>query len=152
MPEHVHLVLLPPEGMRLGLVIREIKSRSAKRYFAVTDVAPQGQKHVSGQRRCYDHNCRSIESVREKVRYCHNNPVARGLVNAPGDWEWSSYNWYRGRRDVPLTVDDFVFGVVVGARQLSHSRAVGYQCLSSKSCSPDGCRCIPLKLASAFRR
>jgi putative transposase len=27
MPEHVHLVLFPPEGMKLGLVVGEIKSR-----------------------------------------------------------------------------------------------------------------------------
>ncbi|MCK4605982.1 MAG: transposase, partial [candidate division Zixibacteria bacterium] len=34
MPEHVHLVLHPPDGMKLGLVIREIKSRTARKYFA----------------------------------------------------------------------------------------------------------------------
>ena len=108
MPEHVHLVLLPPDGMSLGLVIREIKSRSAKRYFAVSQIAPATSKRVFWQRRCYDHNCRSIDSVREKVRYCHQNPVKRGLVDEAKDWEWSSYNWYRGRQDVPLSVDEFV--------------------------------------------
>jgi hypothetical protein len=40
MPEHVHLVLFPSEEMKLGLVIREIKSRSAKRYFSATEIAP----------------------------------------------------------------------------------------------------------------
>jgi len=30
MPEHVHLVLHPPDGMPLGLVVREMKSCSAK--------------------------------------------------------------------------------------------------------------------------
>lgn len=109
MPEHVHLVLFPSDDMRLGLVIREIKSRSAKRYFAQSGVAPAGVTRVFWQRRCYDHNCRSIESVREKVRYCHRNPVKRGLVESASDWEWSSYSWYRGRRDVPLRIDEDVF-------------------------------------------
>ena len=105
MPDHVHLVLHPPDDMRLGLVIREIKSRSAKRYFAATPIGKPGGARVFWQRRCYDHNCRTPEAVREKIRYCHNNPVQRGLVAEPSEWVWSSYNWYRGRRDVPLVVD-----------------------------------------------
>ncbi|MEW5875010.1 MAG: transposase [Candidatus Zixiibacteriota bacterium] len=110
MPEHVHLVLIPPDGMKLGLVIREIKSRSAKRYFAESRVAPSGMTRVFWQLRCYDHNCRTVETVREKVHYCHKNPVRRGLVNDPGDWEWSSYNWYKGKKDVPIRMDEVSFG------------------------------------------
>jgi len=109
MPDHVHLVLLPPGGMKLGLVIGEIKSRSAKEYFAASNIAPSGATRVFWQKRCFDYNCRTVERVREKVRYCHNNPVTRGLVKCPADWEWSSYNWYRGRRDVPLAIDDAAF-------------------------------------------
>ncbi|GAB4317831.1 MAG: hypothetical protein Kow0074_06670 [Candidatus Zixiibacteriota bacterium] len=109
MPEHVHMVLFPPDDMKLGLVVREIKSRMAKRYFATWGMAPDGAKRVFWQRRCYDHNCRSIEIVREKVRYCHQNPVKRGLVESADQWAWSSYNWYRGQRDVPLRIDDDVF-------------------------------------------
>ena len=108
MPEHVHLVLFPPEGMKLGLVIREIKSRSAKRYFAGSEVAPPGTIRVFWQGRCYDHNCRTPETVREKIHYCHNNPVKRGLVSEPSEWRWSSYNWYQGRQDVPLAMDSMV--------------------------------------------
>ena len=58
-------------------------------------------------RRCYDHNCRDRDSVIEKINYCHNNPVKRGPVSEPGQWEWSSYRWYMGCRDVPLAIDDF---------------------------------------------
>jgi putative transposase len=107
MPEHVHLVLHPPDGMGLGLVIREIKSRSAKQFFAEHQVGPPEATRVFWQRRCYDHNCRSPKSVIEKIRYCHNNPLTRGLVACPGDWKWSSYNSYLGRQDVPLQVDIF---------------------------------------------
>jgi len=105
MPDHVHLVLFPPDGMKLGLVIREIKSRAAKRYFAMTRIGRPGAKRVFWLRRCYDHNCRTPDTVREKIGYCHNNPVKRGLVADPSEWVWSSYNWYQGQRDVPLVVD-----------------------------------------------
>jgi putative transposase len=46
MPEHVHLVLYPPEGMRLGLVVREMKSRSAKRFFSLEGPAEPGKQRV----------------------------------------------------------------------------------------------------------
>ena len=109
MPDHVHLVLFPAEEMKLGLVMREIKSRSARRYFAESDIGTPGARRVFWQRRCYDHNCRSPETVKENLRYCHKNPVNRGLVTDPAEWEWSSYNWYLGRKDVPLVMDGMVF-------------------------------------------
>ena len=108
MPEHVHLVLLPPDGMKLGLVIREIKSRMAREYFALTANRTLGTR-VFWQKRCYDHNCRSADTVREKIIYCHNNPVKRGLAREPGGYRWSSYNWYQGKRDVPLAMDEVEF-------------------------------------------
>ena len=58
MPEHVHLVLHPPDGMKLGLVIREIKSRSAREYFSELPIGRPDATRVFWQRRCYDHNCR----------------------------------------------------------------------------------------------
>ncbi len=30
----------------------------------------------------------------EKLRYMHRNPVKRGLVLEPEQWEWSSYRSY----------------------------------------------------------
>jgi putative transposase len=105
MPEHVHLVLHPPEGMPLGLVVRELKSCSAKRYFALSGPVRPGERRVFWQRRCYGHNCRTPETTVEKIRYCHNNPVRRGLVSELGEWGWSSYGCYHGADDVPLRID-----------------------------------------------
>jgi REP element-mobilizing transposase RayT len=64
------------------------------------------QRRAFWQPRCYDHNCRTRDTVLERINYCHNNPVARGLVDEPGQWRWSSYNWYAGRSDVPLAMDE----------------------------------------------
>ncbi len=105
MPEHVHLVMSLPEELKLGLLIREIKSRMAREYFAACSSAPDGRTRVFWQKRCYDHNCRTTETTRQKIQYCHYNPVKRGLVARPEDWKWSSHNWYQGQMDVPLRVD-----------------------------------------------
>ena len=117
MPEHVHLVCMPTLESKLGLIIGEVKRISAKKIHEMLLKSaspildrPQAQrdgvtKYVLWKRRCYDHNCRTEDSLWEKVNYCHNNPVKRGLVRKPGDWEWSSAGWYEGRRDYGLKID-----------------------------------------------
>jgi len=112
MPDHVHLVLLPPEGCSLGGAIGRMKGLSARRILPV--LADDGDglenrrrngKRALWQRRCYDHNCRTVETVIEKINYCHNNPVTAGLVDKPGEWEWSSYHRYHGLHTGPVRVD-----------------------------------------------
>ena len=115
MPEHVHLVLHPPDAVRLGPVIGELKSKSAARI--VTErllalppdcrVVKDGRERFRfWQPRCYDHNGRTHETVTEKIEYCHKNPVTRGLVAEPGQWPWSSHNWWAGETEVPLLMDE----------------------------------------------
>jgi putative transposase len=115
MPEHVHLVLWPPAGVGLGMLIGQVKGRAGRRIIiewngqfprALAVPGRADRQYQVFQRRCYDHNCRTAEIVKEKIEYCHKNPVMRGLVSSPGEWEWSSYRWYQGRRDVPLEVDE----------------------------------------------
>ena len=115
MPEHVHLVLHPPDSLKLGPIIGELKSKSASRILQKNLVAPPlictvvkdgVLRRAFWQPRCYDHNCRSRDTVIEKIAYCHMNPVQRGLVNEPVDWRWSSFNWYQGSSDVPLEMDE----------------------------------------------
>jgi putative transposase len=118
MPEHVHLVLYPPEGLRLGVAIGQMKAKASisilKNWAGKGLAAPRQlvvssdgvRKHRIWQKRCYDHNCRSLDTVREKIEYCHKNPVRRGLVSLPEDWPWSSSRWYAGERNVPLKIDD----------------------------------------------
>ena len=118
MPEHIHLVLHPPDGLALGMVIGQLKSLTARKVFGdglldpaltrtrLSKVVDGAARSVLWQRRCYDHNCRTPEKVTEKINYCHNNPVKRGLVGSPGDWIFSSYRWYSGASDVPLEMDE----------------------------------------------
>jgi hypothetical protein len=44
--------------------------------------------------RYYDFNVTSEKKVIEKLRYIHRNPVMRGLVGSPEDWESSSFRHY----------------------------------------------------------
>ena len=118
MPEHVHMVVHPPQGSRLGLIVGRLKSLSARDILARH--LPLGMytradllvkrdgkiKHAFWQSRCYDHNCRSREKVIEKINYCHWNPVRRELVRSPEDWQGSSYRWYQGK-EVSLRPDGF---------------------------------------------
>ncbi len=108
MPDHVHLVLLPPDGLKLGVLIGQLKGRSARAIIGLRNdisLRSNGQPAV-WQRRCYDHNCRTQEIVIEKIRYCHTNPVKSGLVRVPGDWPWSSFRWYNGDRSRLLEIDE----------------------------------------------
>jgi len=114
MPEHVHLVILPPDDLKLGPAIGVFKTRSAHMIlnWARSDQRKRDRivRRETGaaavwQRRCYDHNCRTTEIVIEKVKYCHDNPVKRGLVSRPEDWPWSSCRWYQGLREGVLEID-----------------------------------------------
>jgi putative transposase len=46
------------------------------------------------QKRFYDFNVRTEQKQIEKLRYMHRNPVKRGLVEKPEEWEWSSFRSY----------------------------------------------------------
>jgi hypothetical protein len=32
------------------------------------------------------------------IAYIHNNPVAAGIVQLPGDWPWSTFQEWAGKR------------------------------------------------------
>jgi len=117
MPDHVHLVIIPPIDSDVGYLVGEIKRLSARSIHTALKgkesdlsanlVVERGgrRRFALWQRRCYDHNCRTDESVWEKVTYCHNNPVRRGLVDDPAKWCWSSYCWYQGHPGSLLEID-----------------------------------------------
>ena len=112
MPEHIHLVLLPPDEIELGIIIGQLKGRIAKKiisdgvYRSTVLKRPDGSPAI-WQRRCYDHNCRLPEVVIEKINYCHKNPVIRGSVNSTDDWPWSSSRWYSGNGEIILEIDGY---------------------------------------------
>jgi putative transposase len=87
MPEHVHLLVSEPEDGSLATAIQALK-QSVSRTLALRSSQPFWEP------RYYDFNVWTAEKQTEKLRYIHRNPVARGLVAKPGDWEWSSFGHY----------------------------------------------------------
>lgn len=84
MPEHVHLLLNEPEGALLATALQSLK-QSVSRTLALRAAEPFWQA------RYYDFNVFTELKRVEKLRYMHRNPVVRGLVSAPEEWEWSSF-------------------------------------------------------------
>jgi len=84
MPEHGHLLVGKPERSTLAVALQMLKQLVSSKV-----------RHESGaplwQRRYYDVNVYSERKRIEKLRYLHRNPVTRGLVEKPEDWEWSSF-------------------------------------------------------------
>ena len=52
-----------------------------------------------------DRNGIEIATVHAMIDYIHANPVRRGLVERPTDWEWSSARWYAGVTPVAIEMD-----------------------------------------------
>jgi putative transposase len=87
MPEHVHLLLSEPERGTLASALQAMK-QSVSRGLGSGDGGPFWTE------RYYDFNVFSTSKRIEKFRYMHRNPVKRGLVLHPEEWQWSSFRHY----------------------------------------------------------
>ncbi|MGC1423037.1 MAG: transposase [Terracidiphilus sp.] len=87
MPEHVHLLVSEPQISSLAIALQVLKQRTSR-------LLKQAGEAQFWQRRYYDFNVHNPEKTTEKLRYLHRNPVKRGLVSKPEDWEWSSFRHY----------------------------------------------------------
>ena len=84
MPDHVHLLVNEPKHGTLDRVMQALKLSVTKRR----------KERPFWQARYYDFNVWNPEKTTEKLKYMHRNPVKRGLVAKPNDWEWSSFRHY----------------------------------------------------------
>jgi putative transposase len=87
MPEHVHLLVGEPHRSSLSIALQVLKQQSSRK------LKQRGELQF-WQRRYYDFNVWSEEKRVEKLRYMHRNPVKRGLVEKPEQWQWSSFRHY----------------------------------------------------------
>jgi putative transposase len=53
----------------------------------------------------FDHNIFNEHPLHEVIRYIHQNPVRRGLVDEALEWKWSSARFWEGNSDVALKMD-----------------------------------------------
>jgi putative transposase len=84
---HVNLPVNAPDRGCLAQMLQSLK-QSVARTLALRAA------ESFWQARYYDFNLWSESKSMEKLRCIHRNPVARGLVERPEDWLWSSFRHY----------------------------------------------------------
>ena len=119
MPEHVHLLILPHDGVLVRSILAAVKQPMTRRVLnwveknnpgflsRMADRQPSGKTAYRFWQRGggYDRNMRSTREVHEKARYIHNNPVRRGLVERAEDWPWSSARAWETGTDQSIRLD-----------------------------------------------
>lgn len=99
MGNHCHLVVHTPQAnlSRLMRQINGVYTQAFNRRHGLVGHLFQGRfKAIVVDRDAY---------LMSLCRYVERNPVAAGLVAAPGDWAWSSYRAHVGRADAPPWLD-----------------------------------------------
>ena len=118
MPDHVHLLICPHKSnyciSDILLSIKQPVSRKAIGYLKKDN--PQGLKLLAtGQQHRpyrfwqkgggYDRNITSVDTIIHAIRYMHNNPVRKQLVDAPEKWYYSSAKDWLDIGKGPIPVD-----------------------------------------------
>ena len=112
MPEHVHLLISEPGRGNPSAVMKALKQGFARRLHRTNHSHPVSpmQARVEfariWQSRFYDFVVFSDKKRVEKLRYMHRNPVVRGLVLTPEQWNWSSYRHYALEQRGPVLVNE----------------------------------------------
>jgi putative transposase len=116
MPEHFHLLIIPNSGVKISWVMQEIKKGSARLINKDRFGRAQGRARLPGwglaldlrnEKRYsgssltpnkvwmdeyYDYVIRDEADLVRHVNYINQNPVKRGLAEAPEKYTWSSAN------------------------------------------------------------
>jgi putative transposase len=117
MPEHFHLLITEPDLGDPSVVMKVVKERFTRKLRTrsksegaplIAHVAMSGIHHPEPapvwQKRFYDFNVWTEQKHIEKLRYIHRNPVKRGLVEKPEQWQWSSFRSYLYQEIGPVRV------------------------------------------------
>ena len=100
MPNHVHLVLVPPAENSLERVFRPVHTRFAQRINRLrgwTGHLWQGRFHSAAL---------DGDHFYAAVRYVERNPVKAGIITRAEDYRWSSAADHCGRRRDPILTQD----------------------------------------------
>ena len=127
MPEHVHLLVFPAEGVKISSILYAMKQPVSIRALAyvrrnapeflrrMEDIQPNGKVTRRFWQRGggYDRNMRSVRDVHEKLKYLHANPVRRGLVECAEDYPWSSARAWSTGKDDPFPINRETFPTLI---------------------------------------
>ncbi len=116
MPEHVHLLVLPESGepKAISRLLAGIKrpvsvrikhdlsesNRGLLERLTITERPGKTVFRFWQEGPGYDRNLFDEQTVMTAIRYIHENPVRRGLVEDPHLWQWSSARWFRSNGEL----------------------------------------------------
>ncbi len=87
MPDHWHALIWTRHPLTLSRVVQNIKWISARSLNGT-----RGAWGPVWQHQFWDRFVRHEKEFGGRLEYMHFNPVRKGLVSKPEEWQWSSYN------------------------------------------------------------
>lgn len=106
MSNHIHLVVIP-KGKNVSECMKSIKGFSARRINEAKN--ERGSIWQSG---FWDYILESEEKVLNRIRYIEENPVRKGIVECPEDYEYSSAR-YKDETDFERFFNDKIAGLEI---------------------------------------
>jgi REP element-mobilizing transposase RayT len=117
MPDHMHLLVGLPQKDTLHKFCKLWRGRSGRHIPRLLEKQNDIEslqvlaKHANGGCRyaAWKEQVRALAvwtrpKLYTMVNYIHANPVRRGLVQLPGDWDHSSYRFYESGKPVDLAI------------------------------------------------
>ncbi len=118
MPNHVHLVIWPrQEEYSISGILKSIKQPVSRRVLEyLRREHPEGLKVLATGERDepyrlwqkgggYDRNITRRDALVNAIRYVHNNPTRRGLVETAAQWFYSSAADWQNLSSGPIAID-----------------------------------------------
>lgn len=105
MTNHLHIIARAKEGHKLSQIISDIKKHTTREIFKLLQTdnrhyilnllkhsfdKKEGYETQVWQRENYPEVILSGKFLQEKITYLYNNPVKRGFVAKPEEWQYSS--------------------------------------------------------------
>ncbi len=100
LPDHWHAIIYPRYPLTISTAMKSVKLKST--WLINARRSEQGELW---QARFYDHALRTVGDYHDCVDYIHRNPVRRGLVEMPEQWNWSSVKAWSGITAGVLEID-----------------------------------------------
>jgi putative transposase len=107
MPDHIHMIISSenvPKVMRSfksytsKKILEKLKETNKKTILNKLRISKPDYKNQSEyqvwQEGFQPKMILGISEYRQKMNYIHYNPVVRGLVESPDEWQYSSYNFF----------------------------------------------------------
>lgn len=85
MPDHVHLIVVPPPGLAIGKIMQYVKGRFARLHNQRT-----GGEGRLWQSRYYEAIIRDEATLWRRIEYIETNPVTAGLAASSEGYPFSS--------------------------------------------------------------